>query len=175
MNRRRYKKKRIAPKKGNRFNIFVVAALAGILTLLFSIFVFYYEHSKSNRDGEMSIDTVHDGDEDQKLDSLFVPTSSKQDTSRFVERRQDSSNMYISSTIPNKSDTVYYNVWIYTKPADASIYLDGDFIGISNDTFLISLGTHNIVFYKEGYDTLCTHITVSSHSRHTYRLEENNG
>jgi len=51
---------------------------------------------------------------------------------------------------------------IFSNPEGAEVYIDGNLVGLTNDTFTISAGTHKILIRLEGYKDFVMTITVKS-------------
>jgi hypothetical protein len=54
------------------------------------------------------------------------------------------------------------------KPSGASVYLDGDFMGIAPNSFKKVIGTHVLTFIKEGYETMSYTIEVANDGLDAY-------
>ncbi len=74
-----------------------------------------------------------------------------------------------TSTTPNSGNTVEIGHKIYVQnPADASVYLNGDFMGIAPCSFDKVIGTHVLTFIRDGYETMSYTVDIENDGLDAY-------
>ena len=69
----------------------------------------------------------------------------------------------------DESPVVKAEQYMYVQtPVGASIYLNGEFLGISPGRFIKNVGKHVITFIKEGYETMSYTIEILDDGLDTY-------
>jgi hypothetical protein len=69
----------------------------------------------------------------------------------------DSSDTTDESTITDKNHKIYIQT-----PIGASVYIDGDFVGITPCTYKKLIGSHVLTFIKDGYETTSYTVDISN-------------
>jgi hypothetical protein len=123
-----------------------------------------------------------DVDSDDKVVKINLPEETSEDTATVTETNSDagtdttdtgadnsdtnttdSSSDNTSSEINDSAHKIYVQ-----KPSGASVYLDGDYMGMAPCSFDKVTGSHVLTFIKDGYKTTSYTVEVSNDGKDAY-------